>query len=147
MYRFLLVASLAFAVGLCGCGTNLPSGASDADATNLVLDGTGAAPTPSPLFKVESPVLVPTFSSGELTYTLSYGASATAVNWTVTVTSSDPNATIQVSLDGGSLVPAVSDVALVFAPPGSQVFDVVIIVTAENGVATKTYTVTVTGTA
>ncbi len=88
--------------------------------------------------------LSPAFASGNFSYTAAVASNTTTM--TVTPTTSNAQSSIQVRVNGGSYSPVISGnpggpLAL---NVGSNTIDV--LVTAQNGIATNTYTVTVTRT-
>ncbi len=86
--------------------------------------------------------LSPTFASGTTSYTASVAYTTTSVTVTPTVTQA--NATIQVRVNGGSYSSVTSGAAsgALSLNVGSNPIDV--LVTAQDGVTTSTYTITVT---
>ena len=87
--------------------------------------------------------LSPSFSSGTTAYAA--GVLNTTSSLTVTATRADPNATLQVQVNGGGFSPLTSGTAsgqLALNVGGGNTIDVK--VTAQDGTTTQTYTVTVT---
>ncbi len=86
--------------------------------------------------------ITPTFASATTTYTASVTNATASV--TVTPTRNDPNATIQARVNGGSYASVTngSPSGSLSLNVGSNTIDV--LVTAEDGTTTKTYTITVT---
>ncbi|MBJ7427349.1 MAG: cadherin-like beta sandwich domain-containing protein, partial [Bacteroidia bacterium] len=84
----------------------------------------------------------PTFASGTTGYTASVSNASTSI--TVTPTRSDANATIQVRVNGGGYATVTSGSASgsLSLNVGNNTIDV--LVTAQDGTTTKTYTITIT---
>jgi hypothetical protein len=91
---------------------------------------------------LSSGTLSPTFASGTTAYTANVSNATSTI--TVTPTRNEPNATIQVRVNGDSYATVTSGTASssLALNVGSNTVDVV--VTAQNGSTTKTYTITVT---
>lgn len=124
------------------------SGAADADYSFSYVPGTltviGASDATLAGLSTTANSLTPTFDPTTTSYTASVPNAATSV--TVTPTLTDANATIQVRVNGGSYsaVASGSTSGLLALNPGSNPIDV--LVTAQDGATTKTYTITVTRT-
>ena len=91
---------------------------------------------------LSSGTLSPTFASGTTAYTANVSNATSTI--TVTPTRNEPNATIQVRVNGDSYATVTSGTASspLALNVGSNTIDV--LVTAQNGSTTKTYTITVT---
>ena len=107
--------------------------------TNYTVTVTRAASAVSTLASLTlgSGTLSPTFASGTLSYTASVGNAVTAV--TVTPVLTDATATIKVN--GVAVASGSASAALPLAVGGNPLS---VVVTAQNGITTTTYTVTVT---
>ena len=104
--------------------------------------GTPQPPPPSTVatlagLSLSAGTLVPAFQPATIDYTVSVENAVSAV--AITPTSTDPGATIMVNNEAVSSGGATSDIALAAVETALN-----IVVTAEDGVTTRTYTVTVT---
>jgi hypothetical protein len=92
--------------------------------------------------ELSSGTLAPTFASTVITYTAAVGNGVT--DTTITPTAADLGATIQVRINSGawSAVPSGSPSVVLSLNVGDNPINVLVI--AENGLVTKTYTITVT---
>lgn len=90
-------------------------------------------------FSTSAGALSPTFASGTTSYT---APDATTATTTITATRDDANATLQVRVNGGSYSSLTSGVAssALSLNLGANTIDV--LVTAQDGTTTKTYTIT-----
>jgi gliding motility-associated-like protein len=90
---------------------------------------------------ISSGTLTPAFTAGTTGYTASVANATTSV--TVTPSSVDPNATITVAVNGGTAAVVASGTASASLPlnVGANIIRTVVI--AQDGLATKTYTITV----
>ena len=86
--------------------------------------------------------LSPAFDAGITAYTSSVAFNITSV--TVTATKADPGATLQVRINGGTYSPLTSGAASSALNLNTGANPIDVLVTAEDGITTKLYTITVT---
>jgi|UPI000484D6B8 hypothetical protein len=118
-------------------------GPGDASGNDIIVNGTVISSDANLSGLVlSSGTLSPTFASGTTAYTATVSNATSTI--TVTPTRNEPNATIQARVNGDSYATVTSGTAssLLALNVGSNTIDVV--VTAQNGSTTKTYTTTVT---
>jgi hypothetical protein len=118
-------------------------GPEDANDNDIIVNGTVISSDANLSGLVlSSGTLSPTFASGTTAYTATVSNATSTI--TITPTRNEPNATIQARVNGDSYATVTSGTASgsLALNVGSNTIDVV--VTAQNGSTTKTYSVTVT---
>jgi len=124
-----------------GAGIGLPSGAGGSGIVVVrYLDGAVSSNADLQSLTLSSGTLSPTFASN----TTSYTATASGVSITVTPYLTDGRGTIQVRVNGGSYSSVTNNTASGSLSLNQGTNTVDVLVTAQDGVTTKTYTVTVT---